>query len=125
MSSIDATRAGRYWPDLEDLAIIHEVLAFIGLNRDDEAILLLQAVSQLRGNRLGFASTYSIGFPILHLQCLLSRNPGGCPPGVYSSEFSYFVTRHSSPEFHSASQRSSGLLVSLIHTKVALKSVPV
>ena len=67
--ALDASRAGKallvelpsfkegtYWPDF---AVIHEVLALIGLERDDEAIPLLEESIRFREKRFGRDDTQS------------------------------------------------------------------
>ena len=67
--AVDANRAGRailvqlplfkegeYWPDF---AVIHEVLALLGLNRDDEAMPLLEEAIEFRRKRFGPDDTQS------------------------------------------------------------------
>lgn len=63
VAAIEASRAGRaileqlplfkegkYWPDF---AVIHEVMALIGLKRDDEAIPLLEEAINFRETKFG------------------------------------------------------------------------
>ena len=49
-------KEGKYWPDF---AVIHEVLALIGLDRDDEAIPLLEEAIRFREKRFGPNDTQS------------------------------------------------------------------
>ena len=49
-------KEGKYWPDF---AVIHEVLSLMGLQRDNEALPLLQEALNFRRNRYGPDDTQS------------------------------------------------------------------